>query len=46
MPGRTHHMVTSLQHLEDINEAPLDVLSPHAVAKDVRGLSAMSISNC
>lgn len=34
-PERKHHMVTSAQHLEDINRAPVDVLSLHAVAKDV-----------
>ncbi|KAF2178175.1 cytochrome P450 [Zopfia rhizophila CBS 207.26] len=33
-PGRRYHMVTSLLHIEEINRAPLDVLSLHAVAKD------------
>ncbi|KAI9707821.1 MAG: hypothetical protein M1820_004426 [Bogoriella megaspora] len=33
-PGRKHHMVTSSKHLNEINYAPLDVLSLHAVAKD------------
>jgi hypothetical protein len=34
-PGRRHQMVSSPLHLEEINRAPLDVLSLHAVAKDV-----------
>ncbi|KAM5476753.1 hypothetical protein MauCBS54593_000023 [Microsporum audouinii] len=33
-PGRIQHMVTSPLHMEEINRAPLDVLSLHAVAKD------------
>lgn len=34
-PGRRHQMVSSPLHLKEINRAPLDVLSLHAVAKDV-----------
>jgi hypothetical protein len=34
-PGRRHRMVSSPLHLEEIDRAPLDVLSLHAVAKDV-----------
>ncbi|ERF69700.1 hypothetical protein EPUS_03692 [Endocarpon pusillum Z07020] len=33
-PGRRHQMVSSPMHLEEINRAPVDVLSLHAVAKD------------
>ncbi|KAF2679172.1 cytochrome P450 [Lentithecium fluviatile CBS 122367] len=33
-PGRRHLMVTSPKHIEEINRAPLDLLSLHAVAKD------------
>lgn len=34
-PGKQHGMVTSQSHIKELNGAPLDALSLHAVAKDV-----------